>query len=243
MTGTTPARKLGEKLQVVIPMITRVAAALTFVLCLAGNAPAQENAGSGPSQDPPAGTYHLDPAHARLIFSVSHLGFSDYTAFFRKMDATLTFDPANPEAMTLQASVDPASVETLYPDPAVDFNAIIAGESFLDAMAFPDMRFTSTRVRQTAPKEATVTGDLTLHGVTKSVSLRVRYNGGYAGHPLDPGGARIGFSAEGAIFRSEFGMGFGIPVPGTTIGVGDLVTIRIEAELLNPDAPGVQVGP
>ncbi|MCX8509436.1 MAG: YceI family protein, partial [Rhodobacteraceae bacterium] len=64
-----------------------------------------------------------------------------------------------------------------------------------------------------------------------------------AGNPLDLGGARIGFSAEGAIFRSEFGMGFGIPAPGTTMGVGDLATIRIEAELLDPDAPGVQVGP
>jgi polyisoprenoid-binding protein YceI len=79
--------------------------------------------------------------------------------------------------------------------------------------------------------------------VTKPVTLRVRYNGGYAGHPLDPGGARIGFSAEGALFRSDFGIGFGIPAPGTTMGVGDLVTFRIEAEFINPDAPGVQVGP
>lgn len=214
-------------------------AALTF----AAGASAQEASTTGPSQEPPAGTYHSDPLHTRVIFSVSHLGFSDYTAFFRKAEATLTFDPAAPESMTLEAHVDPASVETLYPDPALDFNAVIAGESFLDAKAFPDITFRSARVRQTGPREATVIGDLTLHGVTKSVSLRVRYNGGYAGHPLDPGGARIGFSAEGAIFRSDFGMGFGIPTPGTTIGVGDLVTLRIETELLNPDAPGVQVGP
>ena len=177
------------------------------------------------------------------MFSVSHLGFSEYTAFFRTVEATLTFDPAKPESMVLDARIDPASVETLYPDPALDFNAVIAGESFLDAKTFPDLTFKSTRVRQTGPREATVTGDLTMHGVTKQVSLRVRYNGGYAGHPLDPGGARIGFSAEGALFRSDFGMGFGIPAPGTTIGVGDLVTIRIETELLNPDAPGVQTGP
>lgn len=192
---------------------------------------------------PPAGTYHTDPAHTRVIFSVDHLGFSNYTAFFRKMDGTLTFDPDAPEKMALEATVDPASVETLYPDPSVNFNAIIAGEEFLDATRFPAMTFKSTRIRLTAPHEVAVTGDLTLHGVTRPVTLRVRYNGGYAGNPLDPGGARIGFSAEGALFRSDFGMGFGIPAPGTTLGVGDLVTIRIESELLNPDAPGVQVGP
>lgn len=226
-----------------LTQIRQTTLALLSATLLASAAPAQEAATSGPSTDPPAGTYHLDPGHTRVMFSVSHLGFSDYTAFFRTAEATLTFDPAKPESMVLDARIDPASVETLYPDPALDFNAVIAGESFLDAKAFPDLTFKSTRVRQTGPREATVTGDLTMHGVTKEVSLRVRYNGGYAGHPLDPGGARIGFSAEGALFRSDFGMGFGIPAPGTTIGVGDLVTIRIETELLNPDAPGVQTGP
>jgi polyisoprenoid-binding protein YceI len=145
--------------------------------------------------------------------------------------------------MQLEARVDPASVETLYPDPAFDFNAVIAGGTFLDAATYPDLTFRSTRIRQTGPRTAAVTGDLTLHGVTRPVTLSVRYNGGYAGHPLDPGGARIGFSAEGALFRSDFGIGFGIPAPGTTLGVGDLVSLRIEAEFLNPDAPGIQVGP
>lgn len=205
--------------------------------------PASAQQTSGPSPEPPAGTYHLDPGHARLIFSLSHLGFSDYTAFFRQIDATLIFDPAKPETMQLEAHVDPASVETLYPDPAVDFNAVIAGETFLDAAAFPDLTFRSTKIRLTGPHEAAVTGDLTLHGTTKSVTLRVRYNGGYAGHPLDPGGARIGFSAEGALFRSDFGIGFAIPTPENPLGVGDLVSFRIEAEFINPDASGVQVGP
>jgi polyisoprenoid-binding protein YceI len=216
--------------------------ALSAVALLFAGLPGAAQETSGPSQVPPAGTYHLDPAHARLMFSVSHLGFSDYTAFFRKMDATLSFDPDNPETMVLTATVDAASVETLYPDPSYDFNAILAGESFLDAANHPEIRFDSTRIRLAGPQAAAVTGDLTLLGVTKPVTLHVRYNGGYAGHPLDAG-ARIGFSAEGALFRSDFGMGFGIPAPGTTIGVGDLVTLRIEAEFLNPDAPGVQTGP
>ncbi len=220
-----------------------LATVLTVTFGSAGPLWAEGETSMPESAGPPAGQYQLDPAHARLIFSVSHLGFSEYTAFFRKFEATLAFDPAAPESMVLEAKVDAGSVETLYPDMSLDFNAVIAGETFLDAAKFPEMTFTSTRVRLTGPDQAAVTGDLTLHGITKPVTLRVHYNGGYAGHPLDPGGARIGFSAEGALFRSDFGMAFGIPAPGTMMGVGDLVAIRIEAEFLNPDAPGVQVGP
>lgn len=191
----------------------------------------------------PAGRYHIDPTHARLIFRANHLGFSNYTAFFTGFTAELDFDPGNPEAMHLEATVDPASVETLYPDPAFDFNAVIAGPEFLDAASFPDIRFVSTRVRMTAPDSAAVTGDLTLHGVTRPITLRVVFNGGYAPQSFDPGGARIGFSATGTLFRSDFGIGFGIPAPGTTLGVSDAVEIVIEAEFINPDAAGPQSGP
>ncbi len=191
----------------------------------------------------PAGDYHLDPAHARLMFRVNHLGFSNYTAFFRDFDAQLTFDPVDPQAMVLQASVDPASVETLFPDPGFDFNAVIAGPQFLDAAQFPEMRFDSTKITLTAPDRAALSGLLTLHGVTRPVTLRVTFNGGYGGHPMDPGGARVGFSATGTLFRSDFGIGFGIPEPGSSLGVSDAVEIVIEAEFINPAASGVQVGP
>lgn len=191
----------------------------------------------------PAGTYRLDPAHGRLIFRLSHLGFSRYTALFTTLEADLEFDPAAPEEMKVTATVDPASIETHYPDPAVDFNALLAGPEFLNAAEFPAINFESTSVRLTAPDRAAVRGNLTLHGVTREVTLRVTFNGGYAGHPLDPGGARIGFSASGTLFRSDFGVSLGIPEPGTTLGVGDAVEFQIEAEFINPDAPGPQVGP
>ncbi|PKP74310.1 MAG: polyisoprenoid-binding protein [Alphaproteobacteria bacterium HGW-Alphaproteobacteria-6] len=218
-------------------------ALLTALLVAPPPGLAAEGAIQPVATEAPAGDYVLDPAHARLIFSLSHLGFSDYTALFTGLSARLAFDPAAPERMRLEATVDASSIETHYPDPAFDFNALIAGPDFLDAGQFPEIGFTSSAVRLTAPDSAAVTGDLTLHGVTRPVTLRVRFNGGYAGHPLDPGGARIGFSAEGTIFRSDFGIGFGIPAPGTTLGVGDMVRIRIEAEFINPDAPGPQTGP
>jgi polyisoprenoid-binding protein YceI len=196
-----------------------LAAALIPTLALAQDLP-----------QPPAGTYYIDRGHTRVLFQASHLGLSDYTALFTEYDATLTFDPDNPAAMTLTVTIDPASVETHYPDPAFDFNAVIAGPEFLDAAQFPAITFTSTAVSPTGDKAADVTGDLTLHGVTKPVTLQVTYNGGYGANEFDPGGARIGFSATGQILRSEFGMGYGVPAPGTTFGVGDAVTITIEAE-------------
>ncbi len=193
-----------------------------------------------PAQDlppPQAGNFRIEMGHTRLTFRVSHLGFSMYTAFFRDIEADLAFDPERPETMKLTATVKAASVETLYPDPAVDFNAVLAGADLLDAAQFPDITFTSTAIALTGANTADVTGDLTLHGVTKPVTLAVTYNGGYGAFAMDPGGARIGFSATGAINRSDFGMGFGVPEPGSTFGVGDRVEIIIETEFTNPDAP------
>jgi polyisoprenoid-binding protein YceI len=185
---------------------------------------------------PPAGTYYIDRGHARVLFQVSHLGLSNYTALFTDYDATLTFDPDNPTATTLTATIDAGSVETHYPDPALDFNAVVAGPEFLDAAQFPKITFTSTVVAVTGENTADVTGDLTLHGVTKPVTLQVHYGGGYGQTDFDPGGARIGFSATGQIMRSEFGIGYGVPAPGTTFGVSDAVGIIIEAEFTSNKA-------
>lgn len=180
--------------------------------------------------DAPAGEYKLDKAHASLVFTVSHLGLSDYTARFTGWDAILQFDPDNPETMQVRAEIDPRSLETHYPGEDLDFNATIAGEDWLDAGAFPQMRFQSTGVEQTGPAAATLTGDLTLHGVTQPVTMDVEFNGGYAGNAMDPAGSRIGFSAHGALKRSDFGISLGVPEPGSSMGVSDRVMFEIEAE-------------
>jgi polyisoprenoid-binding protein YceI len=189
-------------------------------------------AGAQDLPPPPAGTYHIERGHTRVLFQVSHLGLSGYTALFTDYAATLTFDPENPAAMTLTATIEAASVETHYPDPALDFNAVVAGPEFLDAGQFPQITFASTSVTVTGDNTADVTGDLTLHGVTKPVTLQVTYNGGYGQTDFDPGGARIGFSATGQMLRSDFGIAYGVPAPGTDFGVSDEVKIIIEAEFV-----------
>ena len=78
-----------------------------------------------------------------------------------------------------------------------------------------------------------INGELTLRGVTRPMVLDARFNGGYRGHPMDPN-ARIGFSATGVLKRSEFGITYGIPAPGTTMGVSDEVKVIVETEFSGP---------
>ena len=187
----------------------------------------------------PAGQYFMDMAHTSINFRLSHMGLSHYTARFTKADATLAFDPANPAAQSVSVTIDAASLQTNYPDPAkLDFDAQIEKE-FLDAPHFPTITFKSTKVEPTGPKTAKVTGDLTLHGVTRPVTLEATFNGGYKAGGMDPLGARVGFSAHGTFKRSDFGIAFGIPAPGTTLGVGDDVEVSIETEFTSKPAPYV----
>jgi polyisoprenoid-binding protein YceI len=197
-------------------------------------AAAQLSSPTPAQNDAPAGAYKLDKAHASLLLRADHLGFSMYTARFKQFDAQLQFDPANIPASSVTVSIDTASIETDFPDPAThDFNAQLRSEQWLDTSQHPQMTFRSTSIEMTGSNTMRIHGDLTLRGVTRPVTLDASFNGGYAGHPLDPN-ARIGFSARGALNRSEFGMGFGVPEPGSRMGVGDRVEVVIEAEFNGP---------
>ena len=207
-------------------------ALLTIAACFSAPVTAQTPPpASGPI---PAGKYTLDKAHGSMIFRVDHLGFSHYTARFKRFDATLDFDPANLARSSVNATVDATSLETDYPDPkTLDFNAQLQGEQWLDTAKYPQMTYRSKTIEVTGPKTFRINGELTLRGVTRPVVLEATYNGGYEGHPMDPH-ARIGFSAHGTLKRSEFGMSYGIPAPGTTMGVSDAVEVIIEAEFSGP---------
>jgi len=182
--------------------------------------------------DLPAGDYTLDPAHATLIFRVNHMGFSHFTSQFRKFDATLTLDPKHPEQARVTATIDPRSIEIVDPTLAVQ----IQGPQWFDSAKFPQITFRSSKVELISSNTARVTGDLSLHGLTVPVSWDATFNGGYPSNPYDPKGSRIGFSAHGSLKRSAFGIAFGIPAPGTTMGVSDDVDFTIEAEFTRPVA-------
>ena len=179
------------------------------------------------------GTYKIDPSHSTVVFRLTHLGFSHYTAQFTKVDATLKFDPNAPTTMAVDATIDPKSLS--LPTPPAGFKDELLGKDWLDAAKYPAITFKSTKVETTSPTTAKVTGDFTLHGVTKPLTLDVTFNGGYAPWGMDPGG-RAGFSARGVLKRSDFRVSAGIPAPGSNLGVGDEVEVIIETEF-SQDAP------
>ncbi len=177
--------------------------------------------------DLPAGVYTLDKTHASLTWKVSHLGLSNYTARFTDFDATLTLDPANPTAAKVTAKINPLSVETDYPNKAEkDFNKKLAeGAEWFNGTKFPAITFTSTKVAMTGATTANITGDLTMLGVTKPVTLATTFNGGYTQKPFGAEGvAAVGFSATGKIKRSDWGFGTYLPA------IGDEVTLALEVE-------------
>lgn len=209
-------------------------AAVLALTVYSANAAAADS--MAPSTAPvPAGAYTLDKAHASLLFRVNHLAFSNFTARFTRFDSQLQFDPNNLAASSVKVSIDPRSISS--DNPPAGFLDSLAGEQWLDAAKFPAMTFRSKKVERTGPKNLRIDGDFTLHGVTKPLTLNATYNGGYAGHPMDPH-ARVGFSAKGSLKRSDYGIAFGIPAPGTTMGVGDQVDVIVEAEFTGPPLAG-----
>lgn len=180
----------------------------------------------------PQGSYEIDKAHTSLLFKVNHLGFSTFTGRFTRVDAKLAFNPRHLAESSVKVSIDPKSIST---DNAPDgFLNELAGQMFLDAEKYPEMTFTSRSVEDAGNGNFRIRGELTLHGVTKPVTLEGRYNGGYAGHPYDPH-ARVGFSARGTFKRSEFGISLGIPsAENHFFGVGDEVSIQLETEFSGP---------
>jgi polyisoprenoid-binding protein YceI len=164
---------------------------------------------------PPAGVYTIDKSHTSVTFRVSHLGFSNYTAHFMTVDGKLKFDPAAPAAMAVEATIDPRSLA--LNTPPAGFLDDLMSKAWFDAATYKAITFKSTKVELTGAHTAKVTGDFTLHGVTRPVTLDVTYNGGWTANAFD--GNRVGFSAHGVL-----------PPPGTNMGVGDDVEVMIETE-------------
>lgn len=168
-----------------------------------------------------AGTYKLDPSHGKITWSIQHMGFSTYSGQFINVSADLTLDPANPSASTLTATVPMADVAPN--DDAL--KAHLQTPDFFNTAEFPTATFVARTiiVDPEDRSEADVTGDLTLHGVTRSVTLAVKFN--QAG-PFMGGAYRVGFDGETTIDRSAFGIDKYVPM------LGDAVALHIEGEFV-----------
>ena len=164
-----------------------------------------------------AGSYAVEPSHTRVQFSVMHMGFTNWNGDFTGVRGSLYLDSKNVGESKLDISVPVASVSTT--------NAKLDGElksaDWLDASRYPTMHLAATRIVRTADSRATITGNLTLHGVTKPIVLAAVFNGAGV-NPLDKH-YTVGFDATAKIRRSDFGVTKYIPV------VGDETTLHISA--------------
>jgi polyisoprenoid-binding protein YceI len=185
----------------------RPAALIAGLVLLAGAAAAQPVSPASVQ----AGTYAIEPSHARVLFAVDHMGTSTWYGDFTHASGTLKLDPKNPAASQLEVSVPVASISTT--------NTVLDGElkaaDWFDAAKYPTMTFRSTKVTVTGPGRATVAGELTLHGVTKPVVLEARFKG--AGPNPMTKAYTVGFDATGKIKRSAFGVTKYVPLVGDDV--------------------------
>lgn len=193
-----------------------LAATLLTSAALAADAPAF----SSDISKAPAGQYALEKTHASITFKAMHMGLANYTMRFNTFDANITLDPAKPEASKLSVTIDPSSLDSNNAKMTAHTN----NADFFDVAKHQSITFTSTKIEKTGANTGKVHGDLTLLGVTKPIVLDATFNNGGA-HPFFKKYA-LGFSATTTIKRSDFGMGYGIPM------VADDIPVAIETEFV-----------
>jgi polyisoprenoid-binding protein YceI len=169
----------------------------------------------------PTGTWTIDQAHSEVSFVVRHLMVSKVRGRFGSFRGTITVAP-DPLDSTVEATIDVASVHT--GDENRDNH--LRSADFFDVETHPEMRFRSTAIRADGGDHVVV-GDLTIHGVTRTVELALEFNG-TSGDPW--GGTRAGFSAGTELSRKEFGLEWNAPVETGGVVVGDKVKINLEIQ-------------
>ena len=162
-----------------------------------------------------AGAYKLEPQHTQIVFSISHFGFTKYFGTFSDASGTLQFDPKNISAAKLEVSIPIQSVSTTSAKLTED----LKGDKWFDATQFPVATFSSTKVARAPDGSLLIVGRFTLHGVSKSMTLKAK-SVGCGVNPLNKT-FTAGFEASAILKRSDFGIDLYLP------GLGDEVTLII----------------
>jgi polyisoprenoid-binding protein YceI len=173
-----------------------------------------------------ADTWQIDPAHTNVEFTVRHMMISNVKGQFEKTSGTITTNGNDPTTAKIDATIDASSINT-----RVDKrDAHLKSPDFLDVEKFPTITFKSTKIEADGPNKWKVTGDLTLHGVTKPVVVEVESSGA----PItDPSGKmRAGASATATISRKDFGIVWNKAMETGGVVVGDEVAISIDVEAI-----------
>jgi polyisoprenoid-binding protein YceI len=175
------------------------------------------------------GTWTFDPYHLQVEFSAKHLGMMTVRGLFLEVTATGDIYPDQPERSKVEATINTASIRTHNEQRDKDLRS----SNFLEIDKYPTMSFKSTKIEPAGGNRYKVTGDLTIKGTTKPVTLDVTNYGEFN----DPNmGHRIGYAAETKINRNEFGLNFDMMLDGKFI-VSKEIQIHIEGELVEAKEP------
>jgi polyisoprenoid-binding protein YceI len=174
--------------------------------------------------------YDIDPVHSSVNFKVKHL-FSYVNGRFNDVHGSITGDPAKPEETQVQVEIKTASIDT-HEQKRDDH---LRSDSFFDAEQYPTITFTSKKINRTGDESAFLTGDLTMHGVTKEIIMEVKFLG--KGKGLE-GRMHTGWEGKTALKRSDFGLTWTKAVEGTAV-VSDDINISIELDAVEPKAEAV----
>ena len=173
---------------------------------------------------PTVTTWNIDPAHSHVEFAVKHLMISTVKGRFAVVQGTIVTDESDPAKGRVEVAIDADSIDTRE----AQRDAHLKSADFFDVEKFPKLTFTSTKIAGDGDS-FTLTGDLTIHGVTRPVTLDVTSEG----RGKDPwGGERAGFSATTRINRSVFGLTWNVLLETGGLTVGDEIKISIDAELV-----------
>jgi polyisoprenoid-binding protein YceI len=172
----------------------------------------------------PTGRYEIDPDHTSITFDIDHFKYTRFTMRFDRKQGQLDWNDGGLEHSTTSVTIDAASIDTNVPL----LDRMVKGDSMLDVARYPQIRFASTRFERTGDARGTLSGDLTIRGVTQPVTLDVTFNG-FAPDPLTKKDT-LGFSADGHFSRAKFGLATWYPA------VGDDVHVRIQAEFVKTPA-------
>ena len=164
--------------------------------------------------DKPGGTYAFDKkgAHQFVMFKISHLGYSWLYVRFNDFDGSFTVDADNPENSSVQATIQVASLDSNH----AERDKHLRGDDLLDVGEYPTATFKSTKIEKTGEKTAKITGDFTLHGVTKPVTLDAKLLG-YGDDPW--GGYRMGLEASTTLKLADFGITYDLGPASETVDI------------------------
>ena len=170
-----------------------------------------------------AADYAIDGSHTQVQFTYNHFGMSNITGRFDYVKGTFDFDAANPTKSSIQVEIPVASLST----GVTKLDEHMKSPDFFDAAAFPTATFKSTKVTAAGDKKLTVAGDLTIHGVTKSVVVVWELTG----VSQDPwGNTKIGFEGKAKISRKEFGLTWNAALETGGVLVGDEIKLELDVE-------------